>query len=101
MKGTRTNLLRLHSTQQVSKFYLFPKNKKENLDILGKDFCNGLLNYAHYFSSLKVNSGVMKALIQKALFSVCPSLVSEAGRKEVEDIINELQEEEKGLSSKK
>jgi len=58
--------------------WLFPKNKNENLDSLAMDFSNELVNYAHYFTSLKVNAGVIKTLIQRALFSVAPSLVNEA-----------------------
>jgi His-Xaa-Ser system protein HxsD len=74
--------------------WLFPKNKKESLDHLGMDFYNELLNYAHYFSNLKANAGVVKALMQRALFSVAPSLANEAGKKEIEDLIGELQDKE-------
>ncbi|MFA5271069.1 MAG: hypothetical protein WC412_01860 [Candidatus Omnitrophota bacterium] len=74
--------------------WLFRKNKKENLDNLGMDFYNELLNYAHYFSNLKINAGVIKALMQRALFSAAPSLVNEAGKKEIEDLIGDLQDKE-------
>ncbi len=74
--------------------WLFPKKKNENLDTLGMDFYNELLNYAHYFSSLKVNAGIVKALMQRALFSTAPSLVNEAGKKEIENLIGELREKE-------
>lgn len=70
--------------------WLFPKNKKENLDALGMDFYNELLNYAHYFNNLKINAGVIKALIQRALFSAAPSLVNEAGKKEIEELIDNI-----------
>ena len=81
--------------------WLFPKEKKENLTKLGLDFYNELLNYAHYFSSLKANSENLKVLMQRALFSAAPSLVQEAEEKEIQDLIKELEEEEKKESSKK
>ena len=81
--------------------WLFPKDKKENLDKLGMDFYNELLNYAHYFTSLKTNAEVIKTLIQRALFSAAPSLVQEAEEKEIEALIKELEEEEKKETNKK
>jgi His-Xaa-Ser system protein HxsD len=75
--------------------WLFPKNKKENLNTLGMDFYNELLNYAHYFSSLRANAEVVKLLTQRAFFSAAPSLVKEEEEKEIEDLIKELEEEEK------
>lgn len=81
--------------------WLFPKDKKQNLDKLGMDFYNELLNYAHYFSSLKTNAETIKLLLQRALFSAAPSLVQEAEEKEIQDLIKELEEEEKKETSKK
>lgn len=81
--------------------WLFSKNKKENLDKLGMDFYNELLNYSHYFSSLKANAETTKMLIQRALFSAAPSLIQEAEDKEIEDLIKELEEEEKQESKNK
>ena len=49
--------------------WFFPKNKKEDLSRLSMDFCNELINYSHYFNSLKVNGEVIKTLMQRALFS--------------------------------
>lgn len=74
--------------------WLFPKNKDENLNTLGMNFYNELINYAHYFNNLKINAGVIKALMQRALFSAAPSLANEAGKKEIEDLIGELQDKE-------
>lgn len=73
---------------------LFPKDKKEDLDQLGMEFYNELLNYAHYFTSLKANADTLKTLMQRALFSVSPSLVQESEEKEIQDLIKELEEEE-------
>lgn len=81
--------------------WLFPKAKKENLNKLGMDFYNELINYAHYFSSLKTNAETVKLLLQRALFSAAPSLVKEAEEKEIQDLIKELEEEEKKESVKK
>lgn len=75
--------------------WLFRKNKRENLKKLGMDFYNELINYAHYFSSLKANAEAIKMLMQRALFSASPSLVQESEEKEIQDLISELEEEEK------
>lgn len=74
--------------------WLFPKNKKTNLDKLGMDFCNELLNYAHYNSRLKANAEAVKMLMQRALFSAAPSMVQEAEEEEIKDLIKELEQEE-------
>jgi len=74
--------------------YLFAKNKKDNLKRLGMDFCNELLNYAHYHTSLKANAEVMKTLIQRALFSASPSLIADMSAREIEQLGQQLQEEE-------
>lgn len=73
---------------------LYAKKDKEDMDKLKKEFYNELLNYAHYFSSLKSNTETTKMLLQRALFSTAPSLVKEAEEKEIEDLIKELEEEE-------
>lgn len=75
--------------------WLFWKNKRENLKKLGMDFYNELINYAHYFSSLKANAEAIKMLMQRALFSASPSLIQESEEKEIQDLISELEEEEK------
>lgn len=80
--------------------WLFPKEKKENLRKLGMDFYNELINYAHYFSSLKANNEAIKLLLQRALFSVAPSLVKESEEKEIDDLIKDLEEEEKKAKKK-
>jgi His-Xaa-Ser system protein HxsD len=79
--------------------WLFPKDKKDDLEALGMEFYNELLNYAHYFSNMKANAGIIKALMQRALFSAAPSLVNDAGKKEIENLIDELEQEEKKTRS--
>lgn len=74
--------------------WLKPKGDNKDLEKLALDFCEELLNYAHYFSSLKVNAENMKTLIQRALFSASPSIVKEAEDKEIENLIKELEAEE-------
>ncbi|MGD0335597.1 MAG: hypothetical protein ABSB18_00650 [Candidatus Omnitrophota bacterium] len=81
--------------------WLYRKDKKQSLDTLGKEFYNELLNYAHYYSSLRANAESVKLLLQRALFSAAPSMVQEAEEKEIEDLIKELEEEEKKEGSKK
>ncbi|MBF0511143.1 MAG: hypothetical protein HQL13_02320 [Candidatus Omnitrophica bacterium] len=75
--------------------WLKSKDEGENLQKLALSFSDELLNYAHYFSSLKANGENMKILLQRALFSASPSLVKEAEEKEIEDLIKELEQEEK------
>jgi len=74
--------------------YLYPQQKKVNLKQLCFEFCNELLNYAHYFSRAQQNSDAIKSIMQRALFSAAPSLLQEAEEKEIEDLIKELEEEE-------
>ena len=78
------------------------KSKKETKDLekLALDFSDELLNYAHYFSSLKINADNMKTLLQRALFSASPSIVKEAEEKEIENLIKELENEEKQAAPK-
>ena len=81
--------------------WLFPKNKKEDFEKLAMDFYNELINYAHYNTSLKANSEVIKMLMQRALFSAAPSLAQEAEESEIQDLIKELEEEELQSNKKK
>ena len=80
--------------------WLKPKNDKQDLQKLALEFSDELLNYAHYFSSLKANAENMKILLQRALFSASPSIVKEAEEKEIENLIKELEAEEKQASPK-
>ena len=80
--------------------WLKPKNDKQDLQKLALEFSDELLNYAHYFSSLKVNADNMKVLLQRALFSASPAFVKEAEEKEIENLIKELEAEEKQGASK-
>jgi hypothetical protein len=75
--------------------WLKAKNGTQDLQKLALDFSDELLNYAHYFSSLKINAENMKVLLQRALFSASPSIVKEAEEKEIENLIKELEAEEK------
>ena len=81
--------------------WLLPKDKKETQNNLKGEFLNELLNYAHYFNSLKANAESMKMLMQRALFSAAPSLVKDSEEKEIEDLIKELEEEENKETKKK
>ena len=80
--------------------WLKPKKDAQDLQKLALEFSDELLNYAHYFSSLKVNAENMKILLQRALFSASPSIVKETEEKEIENLIKELEAEEKQAASK-
>jgi hypothetical protein len=82
-------------TKGTVSVWLKPKDETRNLESLALEFCDELLNYAHYFSSLKINAENMKVLLQRALFSASPSIVKEAEEKEIEKLIEELEAEEK------
>ncbi len=73
---------------------LYPQDRRKKLEKLGSEFFNELLNYSHYFSSLKRNSEVIKLIMQRALFSANPSLAKEAEDKYIKNKIN------KGLDEK-
>ena len=81
--------------------WLYPKNKKEDLQKLGMDFYNELLNYAHYSSRVKTNAEAIKMIMQRVLFSAAPSLAQEAEEVEIQDLIRELEEEEEKAEAKK
>ncbi|MCK9573116.1 MAG: hypothetical protein M0R20_01765 [Candidatus Omnitrophica bacterium] len=81
--------------------WIFPKDKKAKLNSLGMDFYNELLNYAHYFTSLKANADTLKILMQKALFSAAPSLVTEAATKEIDELICSLSNSDKNSNVSK
>jgi hypothetical protein len=86
--------------KDVVAVWLKAKNKSQDLQTLALEFSDELLNYAHYFSSLKANAENMKILLQRALFSASPSIVKEAEDKEIEDLIKELEAEENQKASK-
>lgn len=75
--------------------YLFPKNDKQDLRKLALEFTAELLNYAHYFNSARINAEAVKAILQRALFSVSPPVVKENKDKELEELIKELEKEER------
>lgn len=80
--------------------WLKSKDAKKDLQQLALEFSDELLNYAHYLSSLKINAENMKVLLQRALFSASPSVVKEAEEKEIENLIKELEAEEKQAAPK-
>ena len=56
-----------------------PKNKKltkEELEIIGKEFCNELLNYANYKAISQRNSAIRQVIVQRALLTANPELNS-------------------------
>lgn len=53
---------------------LKPKNDKENLENLGGEFNNELLNYAAYKAQAEKNAPIRQMIIQRALLTNDPSL---------------------------
>jgi hypothetical protein len=86
--------------KDVVAVWLKAKKDSQDLQKLALEFSDELLNYAHYFSSLKANAENMKVLLQRALFSASPSIVKEAEEKEIENLIKELEAEEKQATPK-
>lgn len=98
----RANVRLEEEKKDLVAVWLKPKANTKDLEKLALDFSDELLNYAHYFSSLKVNAENMKLLLQRALFSASPSIVKEAEEKEIESLIKELEtEEDHGTKAKK
>lgn len=81
--------------------WISPKKKTDDLELLAKEFYQELLNYAHYFISLKSNGDHVRLLLQRALFSAAPSLVKEAEEREIQQLIKELEQEDLSASKKK
>jgi len=75
---------------------------KNNGDVqkLGMEFYNELINYAHYFSRVEGNAGIIKTIMQRVLFSVNPKFSEEAEEQEIQDLLKELEKETPKKSAK-
>ncbi|RKX96851.1 MAG: hypothetical protein DRP54_09725 [Spirochaetes bacterium] len=73
--------------------YLKPK-ENQNIQTLAMDFCNELLNYAHYSQRVKENHEITKMIIQRALFSADFTIAQDMEEKEIEELLKELEREE-------
>ncbi len=78
---------------------IFSKTGLE-LKNLALDFCNELINYAHYFSRVESNSAAIKTIMQRVLFSVNPKFAEEAEEQEIQDLLKELEKEGSGKAKK-
>jgi len=76
------------------KVYLFAKDNNTDLKKLAMEFYNELLNYSHYFTRVESNSGVIKTIMQRVMFSVNPKFAEEAEEQEIQDLLKELEKEE-------
>lgn len=76
------------------KIYLFSKDNNTDLKKLALEFYNELLNYSHYFSRVESNSGIIKTIMQRVMFSVNPKFAEEAEEQEIQDLLKELEKEE-------
>ncbi|OIO35429.1 MAG: hypothetical protein AUJ74_06100 [Candidatus Omnitrophica bacterium CG1_02_44_16] len=86
-------------------YILLDKDKNNNIEVhlyskdcsdleqLAKEFCNELINYAHYFSRVENNSGIIKTIMQRVLFSVNPKFAEEAEEQEIQDLLKELEKD--------
>ena len=83
------------------KVIIFPKKSSKNKDLekLGMEFYNEVLNYAHYFSRAKATKGVVEKILQRVLFSASPALIEESEEREIQELLKELEKEEKDLTS--
>jgi len=79
--------------------HIFSKAGSE-LKKLALDFCNELINYAHYFSRVEGNSAAIKTIMQRVLFSVNPKFAEEAEEQEIQDLLKELEKEDSGKAKK-
>ncbi len=70
--------------------HLWAKNGLD-LEKLAKEFCNELINYAHYFSRVENNSATIKTIMQRVLFSVNPKFAEEAEENEIQELLKELE----------
>tara|TARA_B100000315_G_C14494509_1_gene549253 strand:- start:532 stop:954 length:423 start_codon:yes stop_codon:yes gene_type:complete len=69
--------------------YLSPQKKTKDLKKIGLEFFNEMLNYSHYFFASETNSETIKLILQRALFSVNPSMVQEVEDQYIDNLINE------------
>ena len=88
-----------HGKDKNVEVHIFSKSGTE-LKKLALDFCNELINYAHYFSRVENNSSAIKAIMQRVLFSVNPKFAEEAEEQEIQDLLKELEKEGSGKAKK-
>lgn len=81
--------------------WISPRDKSVDPEVLAREFYQELLNYAHYFISLRSNGDQVRLLLQRALFSAAPSLVKEAEEREIQQLIKELEQEDVSSAKKK
>ncbi len=80
--------------------FLFSRNG-ENLNSLGKEFANELINYGHYFSRVENNASTIKTIMQRVLFTVNPKFAEEAEEQEIQELLKELEKDTPAKKSKK
>jgi len=52
------------------------------------------LNYNNYFTHLEKNKDAVRLIIERAMFSANPSLVQEAEKQEIDNLLKELEQED-------
>lgn len=69
-------------------------SKGEAPENIKNDFYNELLNYNNYFTHLEKNKDAVRLIIERAMFSANPSLVQEAEKQEIDNLLKELEQED-------
>jgi len=69
-------------------------SKGEDLEKLKNELYNELLNYNNYFTHLEKNKDIVRLIVERALFSANPSLVEDAEKQEIQNLLKELEQEE-------
>lgn len=69
-------------------------SKGEDPENLRHEFYNELLSYNNYFTHLESNKEVVRMIVERALFSANPSLVEEAEKQEIQNLLKELEQED-------
>jgi His-Xaa-Ser system protein HxsD len=80
--------------------FIFPKDAADP-KMRGKEFCNELINYAHYFTRAESNAAAIKTIMQRVLFSVNPKFAEEAEEMEIQQLLKDLEKEEPPAKKKK
>jgi len=81
------------NTKNKIEVYLFPKDARLDPKVCALEFCNELVNYAHYFTRVESNAEVTKTIMQRVLFSVNPKAAEQAEEQEIQDLLKELENE--------
>ena len=69
-------------------------SKGEDPEKIKNELYNELLSYNNYFTHLDKNKDIVRLIVERALFSANPSLVEEAEKQEIQNLLKELEQED-------